>query len=72
MSAEAAGRFLGGTASRVIRGSYVGNCAEPVQGSVVLVARLTEVAEVGGEEDWWVLSRPENGWKDRRGVVGRA
>ena len=48
MSAEAAGRFLGGTASRVIRGSYVGNCAEPVQGSVVLVARLTEVAEVGG------------------------
>ena len=36
------------------------------------MGHLTEVAEVGEEEeDWWDLSRPENGWKDRRGVVGR-
>ena len=42
-------------------------------GSVVLVGHLTEVAEVGEEEEeyWWDLSRPENGWKDRRGVVER-
>ena len=40
---------------------------------MVLVGHLTEVAEVGEEEeeDWWDLSRPENGWKDRRGGVGR-
>ena len=39
---------------------------------MVLVGHLTEVAEVGEEEEeGWGLSRPENGWKDRRGVVGR-
>ena len=35
------------------------------------MGHLTEVAEVGEEEEGWDLSRPENGWKDRRGVVGR-
>ena len=41
-------------------------------GSVVSVGHLTEVAEVvEEEEDWWDLSRPENGWKDRRGGVER-
>ena len=35
------------------------------------MGHLTEVAEVVEEEDWWDLSRPENGWKDRRGVVER-
>ena len=39
---------------------------------MVLVGHLTEVAEVvEEEEEGWGLSRPENGWKDRRGVVGR-
>ena len=36
------------------------------------MGHLTEVAEVGEEEEeGWGLSRPENGWKDRRGGVGR-
>ena len=73
MSAEAAGRFLGGTASRVIRGSYVGNCGPAVTARWFWwVASRRSRRWVGKEEEnWWVLSRPENGWKDRRGVVGR-
>ena len=36
------------------------------------MGHLTEVAEVVlEEEEGWDLSRPENGWKDRRGVVER-
>ena len=35
------------------------------------MGHLTEVGEVvWEEEEGWDLSRPENGWKDRRGVVG--
>ena len=54
VSAEAAGRFLGGSTSRVIRGSYVGNCGTAVS------ARWF----------WWVTSRRSRRWVRRRRIGG--